>query len=94
VRSKYVQTDFGIYELKHFFSYHITNESGDDISTKVVKKNIEEIICSENPSKPFTDDDLVAELHKFGYKLARRTIAKYRESLKIPVARMRRKLTN
>ncbi|MCX6158250.1 MAG: RNA polymerase factor sigma-54 [Ignavibacteriota bacterium] len=94
VRGKYVQTIFGIYELKHFFSYHITNESGDDISTKEVKKRIEEIIIAEEATKPYTDDDLVVELHKHGYKLARRTVAKYRESLKIPVARMRRKLSN
>jgi RNA polymerase sigma-54 factor len=94
VRGKYVQTDFGIYELKHFFGYHITNESGDDISTKEVKKKIEEIINAEEATKPYTDDDLVAELHKHGYKLARRTVAKYREALKIPVARMRRKLSN
>jgi RNA polymerase sigma-54 factor len=94
VRGKYVQTEFGIYELKHFFSYHITNESGDDISTKEVKKKIEEIISTEEANKPFTDDDLVAELHKHGYKMARRTVAKYREALKIPVARMRRKLSN
>lgn len=94
VRGKYVQTEFGIYELKHFFGYHITNEAGDDISTKEVKKKIEEIISTEEPTKPYTDDDLVAELHTHGYKLARRTIAKYRESLKIPVARMRRKLSN
>jgi len=94
VRGKYVQTEFGIYELKHFFSYHITNESGDDVSTKEVKKKIEEIISTEEPNKPFTDDDLVAELLKHGYKLARRTVAKYREAVKIPVARMRRKLSN
>lgn len=94
VRGKYVQTGFGIYELKHFFSYHITNDSGDDVSTKEVKKKIEEIVNSEEPTKPFTDDDLVSELSKNGYKIARRTVAKYRESMKIPVARMRRKLSN
>ena len=94
VRGKYVQTEFGIYELKHFFSYHITNDSGDDVSTKEVKKKIEEIISSEEPTKPYTDDELVSELSKNGYKIARRTVAKYRESMKIPVARMRRKLSN
>lgn len=93
VRGKYVQTDFGIFELKHFFSYHITNESGDDISTKEVKVKIAEIISEEDPSKPFTDDDLVEQLTKFGYKIARRTAAKYREALRIPVARLRRQIT-
>lgn len=90
VRGKYVQTDFGIFELKHFFSYHITSESGDDVSTKEVKVKIAEIISEEDPSKPFTDDDLVEQLNKFGYKIARRTAAKYREALRIPVARLRR----
>lgn len=90
VRGKYVQTDFGIFELKHFFSYHITSDSGDDISTKEVKVKIAEIISGEDPSKPFTDDDLVEQLNKYGYKIARRTAAKYREALRIPVARLRR----
>lgn len=94
VRGKYVQTDFGIFELKHFFSYHITNESGDDISTKEVKVKIAEIISEEDPSKPYTDDDLVEQLNKIGYKIARRTAAKYREALRIPVARLRRQIAN
>ncbi len=94
VRGKYVQTDFGIFELKHFFSYHITNDSGEDISTKEVKLKIAEIISEENPVKPYTDDDLVEQIQKYGYKIARRTIAKYRESLRIPVARLRRKIIN
>ena len=94
VRGKYVQTDFGIFELKHFFSYHITNESGDDISTKEVKIKIAEIISEEDPAKPYTDDDLVEQLNKIGYKIARRTAAKYREALRIPVARLRRQIAN
>ncbi len=93
VRGKYVQTDFGIYELKHFFSYHITSDSGDDISTKEVKVKIAEIISEEDPGKPFTDDDLVEQLQKYGYKIARRTAAKYREALRIPVARLRRQIS-
>lgn len=92
VRGKYVQTDFGVFELKHFFSYHIKNEEGTDISTREVKVKISELIEREDHASPYTDDDLVNELTKFGYKIARRTVAKYRESLKIPVARLRRKL--
>jgi len=92
VRGKYVQTDFGIFELKHFFSYHIKNNEGTDVSTREVKVRISDLIGNENHSSPFTDDDLVNELKKFGFKIARRTVAKYRESLKIPVARLRRKV--
>lgn len=94
VRGKYVQTDFGIFELKHFFSYHITNDDGEDVSTKEVKFKIAEIISNEDSSKPYTDDELVKQIQKYGYKIARRTIAKYRESLRIPVARLRRKINN
>jgi RNA polymerase sigma-54 factor len=92
VRGKYVQTDFGVFELKHFFSYHIKNEEGTDISNREVKVKISELIEKEDHASPYTDDDLVNELTKFGYRIARRTVAKYRESLKIPVARLRRKL--
>ena len=92
VRGKYVQTDFGIFELKHFFSYHLKTDMGDDISTKEVRNRISELIQGENASSPLTDDELTTELNKVGYKIARRTVAKYRESLKIPVARLRRKL--
>jgi len=92
VRGKYVQTDFGIYELKHFFSNYMKNDEGDDVSTKEIKIKLKEIIDSEDPVNPFTDDDLTAEIQKAGFKIARRTIAKYRESLKIPKARLRRKL--
>ncbi len=92
VRGKYVQTDFGIFELKHFFSYHLKTDMGDDISTKEVRNRIAELIQGENASSPLTDDELTTELNKAGYKIARRTVAKYRESLKIPVARLRRKL--
>ncbi|MCI0472358.1 MAG: RNA polymerase factor sigma-54 [Ignavibacteria bacterium] len=92
VRGKYVQTDFGIFELKHFFSYHIKNNDGNDVSTREVKVRISDLIENENHSSPYTDDDLVNELKKHGFKIARRTVAKYRESLKIPVARLRRKV--
>jgi RNA polymerase sigma-54 factor len=92
VRGKYVQTDFGIYELKHFFSNYLKNDEGDDISTKEIKVRIKEIIENENPYKPLNDDDLTKELTKLGFKIARRTVAKYREAMKIAKARLRRKL--
>lgn len=92
VRGKYVQTDFGIYELKYFFSNFMTNEDGDDISTKEIKKKLKEIIESEDPYKPYTDDQLTAEMEKVGFKIARRTVAKYRESMNIAKARLRRKI--
>ncbi|HRE41157.1 MAG TPA: RNA polymerase factor sigma-54 [Ignavibacteria bacterium] len=92
VRGKYVQTDFGIYELKFFFSNYLKNEDGDDISTKEIKNKIKEIIEKENSAKPFTDDDLANELNNLGFKIARRTVAKYREAMNIPKARLRRKL--
>ncbi len=91
VRGKYVQTNFGIYELKSFFSNAVRSEEGD-ISSKEVKNKIVEIINNENPGNPLTDDNLVEELTKMGFKISRRTVAKYREGLKIPKARLRRKL--
>jgi RNA polymerase sigma-54 factor len=92
VRGKYVQTDFGIYELKYFFSNYLKTEDGDDVSTKEIKAKIKEIIEKENLYKPLNDDDLTRELIKLGFKIARRTVAKYREAMKIPKARLRRKL--
>jgi RNA polymerase sigma-54 factor len=92
VRGKYVQADFGIYELKYFFSNYLKNEEGDDISTKEIKMKLKEVINNEDTTKPFTDDQLTLEMKKEGYKIARRTIAKYRESMKIPKARLRRKI--
>jgi RNA polymerase sigma-54 factor len=92
VRGKYVQTDFGIYELKYFFSNYLKTEEGDDVSTKEIKTKVKEIIEKENPYRPYNDDDLTRELNKLGFKIARRTVAKYREALKIPKARLRRKL--
>jgi RNA polymerase sigma-54 factor len=92
VRGKYVQTDFGIYELKYFFSNYLKTDEGEDVSTKEIRAKIKEIIESENPYKPLNDDDLTSELNKLGFKIARRTVAKYREAMKIPKARLRRKL--
>lgn len=92
VRGKYVQTDFGIYELKYFFSNYLKTDDGEDVSTKEIRMKIKEIIEAENPYKPLNDDDLTRELNKLGFKIARRTVAKYREAMKIAKARLRRKL--
>jgi RNA polymerase sigma-54 factor len=92
VRGKYVQTEFGIYELRSFFSHKVRNETGEDISNSEIKNKLKEIIDSEDPANPLTDENLVVEMQKNGFKLARRTVAKYRDMLKIPKARMRRKL--
>jgi len=87
--SKYVQTPFGTISLKHLFSESIGNE---DVSSKEVKSIITEFINSENKAKPLTDDELCNQLKEKGYEIARRTIAKYREQLNIPVARLRKKI--
>ncbi len=92
VRGKYVQTEFGIYELRTFFSHKVRNEVGEDISNSEIKNKLKEVIESEDPVNPLTDEQLVVEMHNHGFKLARRTVAKYRDMLKIPKARMRRKL--
>jgi RNA polymerase sigma-54 factor len=90
--SKYVQTNFGIYPLKFFFSESTQTESGETISTRKIKQIIKEEIDAENKKIPITDEDLTAILHTKGYLIARRTVAKYREQLGIPVARMRREM--
>ena len=92
VRGKYVQSEFGIYELRNFFSHKVRNEVGEDISNSEIKNKLKEVIESEDPANPLTDEQLVIEMHKLDFKLARRTVAKYRDILKIPKARMRRKL--
>jgi RNA polymerase sigma-54 factor len=92
VRGKYVQTDFGIFELKHFFSNSMKSQAGEDVSTKEIKAKMQSIIEQENPMNPYTDDELEAELKKAGYNISRRTVAKYREAMKIPKARLRRKI--
>ncbi|MDR0698934.1 MAG: RNA polymerase factor sigma-54 [Tannerella sp.] len=90
--SKYVQTNFGIYPLKFFFSESTQTESGETISTRKIKQIIKEEIDAENKKKPVTDEDLTAILNTKGYLIARRTVAKYREQLGIPVARMRKEM--
>jgi RNA polymerase sigma-54 factor len=91
-KGKYVQTDFGTYELKYFFSESIKTSSGEEVANKQVMQLIKNIIDSENKKKPFTDDDIASLLNKDGYNIARRTVAKYRENLNIPVARMRKEI--
>lgn len=92
VRNKYVQTDFGTFELKYFFSNAIVTDAGEDVSTKIVKEKIRGLIAKENKSKPLSDDKLADLLNNSGYPIARRTVAKYRESLKIPKATLRREI--
>ena len=90
--SKYVDTPYGTKLIKSFFSEGIKNSKGEEISTIEVKKSLEAIIESENKQKPLTDDQLTKLLNKEGYPIARRTVAKYREMIGAPVARLRRKL--
>ena len=92
VNGKYVQTEFGTVELKSFFSEALPNAEGEEISTTVIKQVVKDIIDSESKKKPFSDDKIAAELKKKGYNVARRTVAKYREQLKIPVARLRKEI--
>lgn len=90
--TKYVQTNFGTILLKSLFNEALTNDEGEDVSSKMVKKIIADSIESENKKKPLTDDALTKILNTQGYNIARRTVAKYREMLDIPVARMRKEL--
>jgi RNA polymerase sigma-54 factor len=90
--SKAVQTDFGIFPLKYFFSEGIATDSGEEVSSREVKQIIKDIIESEDKNKPFSDDKLETILNEKGYNIARRTVAKYREQLNIPVARLRKEL--
>ena len=92
VNSKYIETHFGIYSLKYFFSEGLENQEGEEVSTRELKKALQECVDTENKSKPLTDDELVEEMTKRGYKVARRTIAKYRDQLGIPKARLRKEL--
>ncbi|MAJ50426.1 MAG: RNA polymerase sigma-54 factor [Flammeovirgaceae bacterium] len=90
--SKSIQTDFGIYPLKHFFSEGISTQSGEDVSSREVKNKLRTLIDEENKIKPLSDDKIEKLLKKEGYNIARRTVAKYREQLDIPVARLRKEL--
>ena len=88
--SKYVQTNFGIYPLKYFFGDGYTTESGEEMSVREIKRILKECIAGEDKARPYTDDELADLLKEQGYPIARRTIAKYRQQLNIPVARLRR----
>ena len=88
--SKYVQTNYGIYPLKFFFSDGYTTENGEELSVREIKRILKECVASENKEKPYTDDELADMLKEKGYPIARRTVAKYRQQLNIPVARLRR----
>ena len=90
--SKYVDTPYGIKLIKSFFSEGITNDKGIEVSTIEIKKELQIIIDKENKSKPFTDDELTKKINEKGYPIARRTVAKYREMIGAPVARLRKKL--
>ena len=87
--SKYVQTDFGIIPLKHLFSESVNDE---DVSSKEIKRILTDVINTEDKKKPYSDDKLETLLKQKGYNIARRTVAKYREQLGIPVARLRKEI--
>lgn len=92
VNCKYIQTHFGIFPLKYFFSEGLMTEAGEEVSTREIKKILGESVDVEDKSKPLTDEELVGVLQKKGYLVARRTVAKYREQLNIPIARLRKEL--
>jgi len=90
--SKYIQTDWGIFPLKFFFSEGMQTDTGEEVSTREIKKILEEVLENEDKRRPVTDDRLAEILKEKGYVIARRTVAKYREQLNIPVARLRKEL--
>ena len=90
--SKSIQTDFGIFPLKYFFSEGISTDSGEEVSSREVKQIIKELIEGEDKNKPFSDEKIEEILNQKGYNIARRTVAKYREQLNIPVARLRKEM--
>ena len=90
--SKYIQTEFGIFPVKYFFSESMTNDSGEEVSTREIKKILQDCIDNENKRKPWNDETLAEVLKTKGYVVARRTVAKYREQLNIPVARLRKEI--
>ncbi len=92
VNGKYVQTEFGVFELKYFFSEGLETESGEEVSNREVKALIQQILENEDKSKPLSDQKIAQILEEKGFKIARRTVTKYREQLGIPVARLRREI--
>jgi RNA polymerase sigma-54 factor len=93
VNSKFVQTDYGVFSLRYFFSDSISTSDGEEISNKEVKRKLKDLIDGENPHHPLSDLKIAEILNSQGLNIARRTVAKYREAMMIPVARLRRKLT-
>jgi len=89
---KYVQTEWGVFELKYFFSERLSMDSGEDVSTKIIRDRLEVIIGAEDKKKPLSDQIIANMLKKEGYNVARRTVQKYREQLRIPVKRLRREI--
>jgi RNA polymerase sigma-54 factor len=89
---KYVQTEWGVFELKYFFSERMETSDGEEISTKVIKSRLQEIIDAENKSDPLSDQAIAEMLADEGFPIARRTVQKYREQLSIPVKRLRREI--
>jgi RNA polymerase sigma-54 factor len=92
VNGKFAQTDYGIYEMRYFFSEALPTDDGEEVSTRIVKQKIKDLIEKEPKGKPYSDDKVMKELKKQGFNVARRTVAKYREQLRIPVARLRKEL--
>jgi RNA polymerase sigma-54 factor len=92
VNGKYVQSPQGIHELKYFFSEGLSTDYGEEVSNKHIKERLKEIIDNENKKKPYSDDKLAELLNDEGIHIARRTVAKYREQLRLPVARLRKEL--
>lgn len=90
--SKYIQTHFGIFPLKYFFSEGMQTDSGEEVSTREIKKILQDCLSNEDKRKPLTDEKLTEILQERGYQIARRTVAKYREQLNIPVARLRKEM--
>jgi RNA polymerase sigma-54 factor len=90
--SKYVSTPYGTKLIKEFFSESMKNDQGEEVSTKEIKKILETVISEEDKRKPLTDEKLAILLKEKGYPIARRTVAKYREQLELPVARLRKEI--
>lgn len=92
VNSKYVQTEFGVHSLKRFFTSGLETESGEDVSNQMIKQRIKDIVAVEDPKRPLNDDKIAAMVGGEGVRIARRTVAKYREQMGIPIARLRKKI--
>ncbi len=89
---KYVQTDWGVFELKYFFSEGMETDDGDEVSNRVIKARLRDLISGEDKLEPLSDQELTEALNKEGYQIRRRTVAKYREQLRIPIKRLRRQI--